>query len=55
MAYFDDIAIYSEFEREHLDHLTQIMMELDGEKLFGNLKNCTFFAKEVIFLGSIVT
>jgi len=31
------------------------MKVLDQEKLFGNLKKCIFFAKEVIFLGYVVT
>jgi len=31
------------------------MMVLDQEKLFGNLKKCTFFKQEVTFLGYIVS
>jgi len=30
-------------------------MVLDREKLFGSQKKCTFFIKEVLFLGYIVT
>jgi len=52
--YFDDILIYRRSEEKHLDHLTQVMLVLDHEKLFGNLKKCTFFTQEVTFLGYIV-
>jgi len=35
--------------------MNQIIMVLDWDKLFDNLKKCTFFIKEVIFLGCVMT
>jgi len=55
VVYFDDIMIYSKSEEELRNHLTQIMMALEGDRLFGNLKKCTFFTNEITFLGYIVT
>ena len=49
-VYFNDILIYSQTEDEHYNHLNEIMKVLDLEKLFINLKKCTFFTKEAIFL-----
>jgi len=31
------------------------MMVLEHEKLFGNLKKCTFFTNEITLVGYIVT
>jgi len=55
VVYFNGILIYSQTEGEHYHHLNEIMKVLDRQKLFGNLKKCTFVTKEVIFLGYVVT
>jgi len=55
MVYLDDILIYSLTEEEHYHHLNEIMKVLDREKLLDDLKKGTFFTREVIFLGYVVT
>ena len=55
VVYFDDILVFSQNEDEHYEHLRQVIEVLEKEKLFGNLKKCSFFTHEVVFLGYIVS
>ena len=50
-AYIDDIAIYSETWREHLDHLDQVLQRLQRAKLTINPAKCRFGMSEVLYLG----
>ena len=41
VVYFNDILIYSNLT-EYLDHLCNILSVLRNEKLYANIKTCTF-------------
>ncbi|XP_071924849.1 uncharacterized protein [Coffea arabica] len=55
VVYFDDILIYSRSLEEHLEHLKAIFAVLRRERLYANLKKCTFCTDRVVFLGYVVS
>ncbi|KAH9769141.1 Endonuclease [Citrus sinensis] len=55
VVYFDDILIYSKDLDEHIEHLQSVLTVLRKEKLYANLKKCSFCTNQIVFLGYIVS
>ncbi|XP_042465804.1 uncharacterized protein LOC122048280 [Zingiber officinale] len=55
VVYFDDILIYSKSLHDHIDNLKCVLEALRREKLFANLKKCSFCVDRVVFLGFVVS
>jgi hypothetical protein len=54
-VFLDDILIYSKNEREHEEHLRIVLSFLKEKKLYGKLSKCSFFQKEIHYLGHIIS
>eukprot|EP00253_Pinus_taeda_P017365 PITA_17365 len=54
IVYLDDILIFSKTKEEHYRHLQSVLRKLQQNKLLINLKKCTFFQRELIYLGFVI-
>lgn len=55
VVFLDDILIYSRDEKEHEEHLRQVLQKLRENQLFGSLSKCAFFRSEIHYLGHIIS
>ena len=55
VVYFDDILVYSKDLDEHINHLQCVLDVLRKEKLYSNLKKCSFCMEKVVFLGYVIS
>ncbi|XP_010445897.1 PREDICTED: uncharacterized protein LOC104728640 [Camelina sativa] len=55
VVYFDNILVYNKNLDEHDQHLKAVLTILREEKLFANLKKCTFCTDNLVFLGFVVS
>jgi hypothetical protein len=50
----DDIIIYSGLEEEHERHLRMVLQVMRQHQLYAKLSKCTFYQKQIHYLGHIV-
>ena len=55
VVYFVDILRCSRSNDEHLSHLREVLVVLEKNKLYINLKKCSFMTKKLLFLGFVVS
>ena len=55
VVYFDDILVYSKNLDEHINHLHCVLAVLRKEKLYANLKKCSFCMDKIVFLSYVVS
>ena len=54
-VFLDDILIYSKNEQEHEEHLRIVLSCLREHQLYGKLSKCSFYQKEIHYLGHIIS
>uniref|UniRef100_A0A2N9IS51 Reverse transcriptase n=1 Tax=Fagus sylvatica TaxID=28930 RepID=A0A2N9IS51_FAGSY len=55
LVFFDDILIYSKTLEDHVNHLKMVLQLLLKHHLFAKRSKCVFAAKEVEYLGHIIS
>ena len=55
LVFFDDILVYSNTMKEHLDHLKQVFQSLNKHHLFVKKEKCSFAQPSVAYLGHIIS
>ena len=55
IAYLDDIIIFSKTPQEHLSHICMVFEKLKTANLSMNKSKCSFFSKEIQYLGHILS
>ena len=54
IAYIDDILIYSNFLKEHKNHVKKILMILEKVELQLDISKCEFHVTKIIYLKMII-
>jgi len=55
IVYFDDILIYSRNSVNDMDHMRKVLEVLRENKMFINLKKCSFMMDQLLFLKFVVS
>ncbi|KAK7268153.1 hypothetical protein RIF29_20840 [Crotalaria pallida] len=55
IVFIDDILIYSRSPGEHEKHLRTVLQVLKDKEFYAKLFKCSFWLKEVHFLGHVIS
>jgi hypothetical protein len=55
IVFLDDILIYSKSEEEHKHHLRMVLQVLREHQLYAKLSKCSFYQKQIHYLGHIIS
>ena len=55
VVYLEDILVFRKSMKEHLKHVRAVLQSLRKERLYANMKKCTFGVDKLVFLGFVVS
>jgi hypothetical protein len=55
IVFLDDILIYSKSEEENEQHLRMVLQILSEHQLYAKLSKCSFYQKQIHYLGHIIS
>jgi hypothetical protein len=55
IVFLDDILVYSKSEEEHEEHLRMVLQVLREHQFYSKLRKCSFFQKQIHYLGNIIS
>jgi hypothetical protein len=55
IVFLDDILVYSKSEEEHEHHLRMVLQVLREHQLYAKLSKCSFYQKQIHYLGHIIS
>ena len=55
IVFLDDILVYSRSKEEHEHHLRMVLQVLREHQLYAKLRKCSFYQKEIHYLGHIIS
>jgi hypothetical protein len=55
IVFLDDILVYSKLEEEHEHHLRMVLQLLRENQLYSKLRKCSFYQKQIHYLGHIIS
>jgi len=54
MVYFDDILVFSHNKTNNVEHLRSVMKVMLKNKLYVNLKKCSFMTNKLLFFNLVI-
>jgi hypothetical protein len=55
IMFIDDILVYSENKKDHVEHLRIVLTRLRDHQLYAKFSKCEFWLKTVLFLGHVLS